>query len=57
MSTELQPEAIDHSDDVALADQLKDGHDKIVSMNCWRMDLARLVDAALPLGEVVTPAV
>jgi MoxR-like ATPase len=31
MSTELRPETIDHSDDVALADQLKNGHDKIVS--------------------------
>jgi len=31
MSTELQPETIDHADDVALADQLKDGHDKIVA--------------------------
>jgi len=31
MSTELQPETINHSDDVALADQLKNGHERIVA--------------------------
>ncbi len=31
MSTEIKPELVEHPDDVALADQLKDGADKIVA--------------------------